>query len=608
MCGICGVVARRPPFDLSVVARMSESLAHRGPDSGNVYVDDGVALAVRRLAVIDVAGGTQPLFNEDRSLVLVANGEIYNYRELRARLRARGHAFRTESDCEVIVHLFEERGPDAVEDLRGMFAFALWDVRRRRLLLARDRMGEKPLYLLETKDALVFASELRALVGSGLVPFELDPAAVDLFFHYQYVPEPATPVPGIRKQRRATTLALDADAWRTSERRYWEVTGAEPLRHDPATRLRRELDELFPLVVHADVSVGVALSGGLDSAIVAALGARASGGELRAFAVGYTGAPWHDERADARALARFLDLPFAEIELSPDDVVDALPSVVDEADDPIADMAGFGYRAVMRLAGDHGVRVMMLGQGGDELFWGYEWLRTAATRSREALAGGAGRVTAPCELIPSFAAARAELPSLYTEDFAARLREDPVSPFLPGDLSADSVDVAWTAAIADTYLLENGIAQGDRHSMAASVELRLPLVDHRLVEAVIGLRKQASDLDLPPKSRLRESVRDLLPADVLERPKRPFLTPIGEWQRVLFAHYGDLLRDGYLAEAGIFSRPALAALASGPMGKRIATPVSYKALVLELWCRSLASRAREARRQAAPAAYAVSSP
>src|SRR5215207_4131121 len=385
MCGISGIISggRVTPGDMARVASMSRALGHRGPDDSGMFGAPHVALAARRLSIIDLGGGRQPLYNADRSLALVANGEIYNHEELRRRLEARGRRFTTGSDCEAILHAYAEYGTACVEHLRGMFAFALWDDARRRLLLARDPLGEKPLYLYERDGRLIFASEMKALLRSGEVPFELDPEAVDLFFHYQYVPEPRTAVRGVRKLDAARLLVVEVEPWRVEERCYWRMEDAPPLAGDAPALLRGQLEAVGELITRADTPVGVALSGGRDSSAVAAVAARHRG-ELHAFSVGYPGRPEGlDERDEALALARHLRLPFHEVEVETREVVEFFAELNYWRDDPVADYAGHAYYAVMRRAREEGVPVVLQGQGGDELFWGYPQLRRAALESFE---------------------------------------------------------------------------------------------------------------------------------------------------------------------------------------------------------------------------------
>jgi asparagine synthase (glutamine-hydrolysing) len=637
MCGIAGIVSKRPiePGEIAALGTMNYRLRHRGPDGEGQFTDANVALAMRRLSIIDLTGGWQPLYNEDRSLAIVANGEIYNYVELRQHLEERGHRLTTSGDIETILHLYEEHGLDCVQHLRGMFAFALWDSKRRRLVLARDRMGEKPLYLFESDGRLIFASEMKALIASGLVPFELDPKAVDLYFQYQYVPEPMTPLKGVRKLDAAHLLTVDTDLWRVETRCYWRMQDAPPIEGEPATLIRTELETVSRIVIRSDVPVGVALSGGLDSSAIAALAARQYPGTMHAFSVGYRGRPQHDERADASALADHLEMPFHDVELTVSDMVAFFPELVYWRDDPIADISGFGYYAVMKLAREHGVPVVLQGQGGDELFWGYSWVQDAARESARksslqehgALAAlpqylgfhlprGLSRLAVGewahslggirpglkswqrdrrtsanqlvfYDLISDFQTAARESKDLFTAAFIEQLNGSSATDLFTLEHSRSDIDVALTRLICDTYLRENGVTQGDRLSMASSIELRLPLLDHRLVETVIGLRKAHTDARQPAKAWLQAAIKDLLPDWVTQRPKRGFSPPVTDWHRALFASYGEKLADGYLRQHGILNNESAQRLSSGPFPLGAITPLSFKALVLETWCRQM---------------------
>jgi len=635
VCGISGIITKEKlsPELKAAVSRISAAQTHRGPDGAGEFHAANVALASRRLSIIDPNGGWQPLYNEDKSLALIINGEIYNYIELRNRLKASGHNFRTDADGEVILHLYEENELDFINYLRGMFAFALWDNRRERLILARDRMGEKPLYLFERDGQLLFASELKSLLHSGLVPFELDARAVNLYFHYQYVPEPLTAVKGVRKLDAAQTLVVDVEKWQIEEKTYWRMEDAAPIEGEPAGLIRQKLEEVSELIVRSDVPIGVALSGGLDSSVVAAFAARRQP-NLCAFSVGYAGRPEPDERADAEALARYLNVPFFDVELDTQTIVDFFPELNRWRDDPIADISGFGYYAVMKLAREHGVPVLLQGQGGDELFWGYPQLREALSETMKKAAllrrpfsqallqslkfglpknrsingvsawardfGGARlgwrsvrrRRENPDRMIfydtaPDFILASAQVQSLYSPRFRGLIDEtDAYSLFtFPGEWK--SVETTLTALICATYLRENGIAQGDRLGMASSVEMRLPLVDYKFVETVVGLRKTQSDAKLPPKYWLREAVRDVLPDWVLNRPKRGFAPPTREWHDAIFAAHGDSLRDGYLVQSDVLSGESGLRLAKGEFPAEAVSPLSFKALVLEQWCRQM---------------------
>ena len=640
MCGISGVVARNnlSPESKAAVARIGQAQIHRGPDGAGDFFADQAALHSRRLAIIDPDGGWQPLFNEDKSLALVVNGEIYNYVELRRKLEACGHRFRTDSDCEVIVHLYEEHALDFVNHLRGMFALALWDNRSERLILARDRMGEKPLYLFERDGELWFASELKGLLSSKIVPFELDARAVNLYFYYQYVPEPLTAVKGVRKLDAATMLTVDVAKWRLEEKIYWRLEDAAPIAGEPSAVIRQKLEEVSGLIVRSDVPIGVALSGGLDSSVVAAFAAQ-NQPNLAAFSVGYTGRPESDERADAEKFAKYLNIPFFDVELDTKTIVEFFPELNFWRDDPIADISGFGYYAVMRLARENNVPVLLQGQGGDELFWGYPQLREAFTETvkktrllqnpvgqtliqslklsapknrslgnlldwaidfggiKSNLRGARQALQNPDRMVfydrsTDFALAANHVNAFYTQEFKQQIeRTDAYSLFtFPGGWN--DLETALTALVCRTYLRENGITQGDRLGMAASVEMRLPLIDYQFVETVVGLRKTQSDANLPAKQWLKTAVKNRLPDWVLNRPKRGFAPPTRRWHNAIFAAHGDSLKNGFLVEAGVLTAASAAHLATGEFPGEATSPLSFKTLVLEKWCRQMSQIAK----------------
>ena len=634
MCGISGVLSAQPitPADVASCDAMSAALFHRGPDGQGRFSAANVLLDSRRLSIIDVAGGAQPLYNEDRTLVLVANGEIYNYRELTQELEGRGHVFRTQSDCETILHLYEELGDACVQRLRGMFAFALWDETRGRALIVRDRMGEKPLYLHERPNAIAFASELRALVRSGLLSGALDYGAIHQYFHYHFVPEPRTPLADVRKLDAGHLLVVETRPWRVTAARWWDLEAAPPLESDPARTVRALFDEIAPLVVRSDVPVGVALSGGLDSSTVAALAAPVCP-ELQAFTVGYEGRPACDERQEAAAFAKELGIPLHEIELRTADVADDFAALCGANDDPIADISGYGYWAVMRLARAHNVPVMMMGQGADELFWGYGWpqeglrqtLRKQRSidrgrfslaeyvhfsappalspfglrkwwRNRLGWAPGLRERTRDMEspagqfvsydIEPHFQQALATMPLVYGGAMPDPRAERPQALFTFAS-RPDRPDIRVTRLMTDLYLRSNGIAQGDRLGMESSVELRLPFVDYRLVETVVGLRKAHADWELSGKKWMHDAVTDLLPASVRNRPKRGFEPPYDAWLTAILQRHGADLRDGALVRAGVLTATGAATLAAQSTWNPTWGYQPFAALVLEHWLRGL---------------------
>jgi len=626
MCGIDGIISHKPLDEAQQVRlrTMNNTLAHRGPNGEGFYTADHVALGMRRLSVIDLAGGWQPIYNEDHSLAVVANGEVYNYIELRRELAVRGHSFSTDGDIETILHFYEECGADCVFPLRGMYAFALHDSRNNRVLIVRDRMGEKPLYFYHQDETLIFASELKALLAVLPQKPEIDPAAIDLYFHYGYVPEPRTPFLDIHKLPAGNMLLIDIDPWRVEQRQYWDMMDAAPLEGDPVEAIRAELDIVSELVIRSDVPVGVALSGGVDSSALAALTVKKYPGTLRAFSIGYPNRPPNDERADAKAFADHLNIPFYDIEIVQDDMVRFFPDLMRCMDDPIADPAGYGYYMVSKLAHENDVPVLLQGQGGDELFWGYPWVKQSAEdallkqRLNQREPALMSQMTPPRSLnpfakpkadpmreklqrlndgyadtlpfidaAPDFQVATQTINGLYGNYLTGNL--PPRNAYAPFTTSApwQDVPVMMTRLITQTYLQENGIAQGDRLSMASSVELRLPFVDYKLVETVIGFRKTQQDHMLPPKTWLRSALQGIVPDWVLNRPKKGFAPPIFEWYGALLKAHGANLVDGYLVQKGILTPEAAASLAQGEGLRNGVITLPFKALTLEMWARKM---------------------
>ena len=634
VCGIYGILDRSglADRDAAALSALSDGLRHRGPDDSGSHAGRLAAIGMRRLSIIDPGNGRQPLWNEDRSVCLVANGEIYNFVELRAELEGRGHRFATGSDCETIVHLYEELGAECMTRLRGMFAFALHDLRTGRVLLVRDRLGEKPLCLAERPGRIVFASELAALVRAGSVPFRLDPLAVHEYLHWGFVPEPRSPVEGTRKLGAGRALEVTLEPWSTREWTWWSALDAPPVDGDPAAAVSGVLDEVSRIVIRSDVPVGVALSGGVDSTLVASM-ARRRGAGVHAFTVGYAGRDRHDETAMAAETARAMGLRHHRVTVSPTQVAEAFPRMCALRDEPIADISGPGYLALMEASRAMGIPVLLMGQGGDELFWGYPWTRSAileTERKRRLLAGtaGAGDYLRPTRPPMSYSGAIGwALGGLGVSGGLNALRRDRTSPpgqivfwdqrsywpdsavaeavaMAPGFLAAvhghdpaaafayeempERVDLAITDLLLRTYLLSNGLDQCDRLSMAASVECRVPLVDYRLVETVIGLRKRHQDWRSRAKAWLMEAAGAHVPPEVFARRKRGFTPPWRSWTDAIFARHGRLLEDGVLCCEGFLRPEAARELARRPIDRLgRPRPLAMPLLMLESWARSL---------------------
>jgi asparagine synthase (glutamine-hydrolysing) len=563
MCGICGLLAPAGAPDAGLVARMNEALRHRGPDEGSVDAFGRCVLGHRRLQVIDVATGSQPVANETGEVVSVFNGEIYGFPALRRELAAQGHEVRGTGDTPVIPHLYEQHGLDFVERLDGMFALALWDAARERLVLARDRLGKKPLLWTELPDGTVaFASEVKALLRLPGLRREVDPVALDAYLALQYVPGDRTALTGIRKLRPGHLLV--AENGRVEVRPYWraEVREEERTESEWIELVSETVRDAVRRRLIADVPLGALLSGGIDSSVVVALMAEASHEPVRTFTVGF-GEPAYDERAYARAVAEHFGTAHEELVLEAD-VAETLPRLAHAFDEPLGDEAALPLLLICEAARSH-VTVALTGDGGDESFAGYE--RYVAHR----LAGTPGIGLAPAGLLrrlgrsePRSTAnrlarlvetARAPAEARYArlmEVFPAALRAELWEPgFVAARPSDELLRAPRAQGIAglqlldvDTYLPGDLLLKADLASMAASLELRSPLLDHRVVELGLALPDSLRVRGRRGKEALRRAFGDLLPAEFAGRSKKGFGVPLSRWFRgELRGLAADLLLD-----------------------------------------------------------------
>jgi asparagine synthase (glutamine-hydrolysing) len=598
MCGISGLISinKIDDTDSSLVRKMNQRLVHRGPNSEGFFAADHVMLAMRRLSIIDLEGGQQPLFNEAQDIVLVCNGEIYNHHELRAELEARGHRFSSHSDSETIIHAYEEYGINCLAKLRGMFAFALWDRKNNKLLLARDRMGEKPLYFhRDGTGRLWFSSELRSLTAVMAKAPRLTPEGFNLFLTFQYVPEPITPIDGVEVLPAGYFIELSPSSVYAVSQPYWDLSQAHEDASDPVAVTEEILDSACRLMGSADVPVAVALSGGIDSSLVAALTARHyPTDQLHAFTIGYKGRPDTDERSFAASLAKELGIGFTEVELDTKDVIEGFPELMAAMDTPIGDIAAFGYYSVSKAAREAGYPVLLSGMGGDEFFWGYEWVRDALTRNEALLAGN---TTNPSWWKRLFGKKQGEKPDFFGihpdlsngDVWSRSLMPPEARKSLPVGYWLDqaSLDLSQPMHLAvsnllnRTWLRSNCLALADRMSMAHSVEMRLPLLDFELINRVTGMRNEGLvDWNKPHKWLLVEALRDALPADVLARKKQGFTPPVRNWMKGIVKRFGQLLEDGALVRQGLVEPSMVRGGASG-----FDLPFLYKLVFLECWTR-----------------------
>lgn len=588
MCGICGYLSRGGPAEDSTLRAMTATLAHRGPDGEGVHLDGPVGLGHRRLSIIDLSeAASEPMTNEDGSLWLVFNGEIYNFRELRRSLEGR-HRFRSQGDGEVILHLYEEKGEAAVAELDGMFAFALWDAPRRRLLLARDRTGKKPLYYHDGPRLFAFASEAKALLAHPSVPHERDPSALPLFLTYGYVPTPGTFYRGIRALPPAHTLVA-TEAGTGAPQRYWRArfgsdrpasgargtpvsadggtgTGVEgtaarrPLRDDEAEeRFLSLLQAAVERRLIADVPLGAFLSGGLDSSSVVALMARAAGSRVKTFTIGFAGGAEYDERAHARVVAERFSTEHTEFVVEPM-ALDLVDRLVYHHDGPFGDSSAVPTFLLSELTRTR-VTVALNGDGGDEVFAGYLRLYGGALSEsvpRAAFSALSGLLSLlpepadrkhPLRFAKRFAEA-GRLPLLerylrwnayFTDDLPALLR-----PEIAAGLDRAALLVSFRSAYAagagstlarllqlnfETYLLDDLLVKMDRMSMAHGLEARSPFLDTAVVEFGAALPDRLRMRLGKGKLLLRRAMRGILPESILKRGKMGFGAPLGAWFR-----------------------------------------------------------------------------
>ncbi len=613
MCGIAGIVnLEGGPVVPGDVRRMCDVMRHRGPDDEGLYLGACAGLGMRRLSIIDLETGRQPIHNEDRTVWVVLNGEIYNFRELRQDLKSRGHAFYTLTDTETIVHLYEEYGDRCVDHLRGMFAFALWDEKQRRLLLARDRLGVKPLYYAEIAGRLVFASELKALLELSYVEPEINWRAASHLFTFLTTPASDSIVQGVHKLP-AAHLLVATPGRRARVFPYWDVRFApdrDRTAGDLVEELRALVDESVRLRLVSDVPLGAFLSGGLDSSAVVASMARHLPGPVKTFTIGFKDRAF-DESAHARRVAREFGTEHHELVLEPD-VIDIVEDIAWHLDEPFGDTSAIPTYMVSKLAAGH-VKVVLSGDGGDELFAGYDKYTVEARRRALRLPGPARRIIgAVAALLPPGMKGRnflrnlaLDAPHRYLDESTLFRRDDKERLFLPevlgrmgdGDPWSEELgyleraDGHWLSAARymdlKAYLPLDILTKVDRMSMAHSLEAREPLLDHRLVEFAATIPPEMMLRGGTTKWIFKEAMRGILPDDIIDRRKHGFAVPLGRWFRgKLGGFVRDLLLTKRSRERGIFNPAAIENLVrSHEEGRRLDLEV-WTLLSFELWCRA----------------------
>jgi asparagine synthase (glutamine-hydrolysing) len=627
MCGICGAIQvsgeLRPPLAGDVLERMTDAMTHRGPDDRGMHVAPGIALGARRLSIIDVEGGHQPFANEDGTVWAVQNGELYNHADERRRLERAGHRFRSRCDTEVLPHLYEEHGSAFVKRLHGKFGLAAWDSRRRRAIVARDRLGVKPIYYALVGDDVLFASELKSLLASGLIPAELDLTAIDAYLTVGFVPGPRTPLAAVKKLLPGQQVVVEDG--KVNIVSYWSFPEPDPQPLPPggidelAGELLALVEEAVRLRLMSDVPLGAMLSGGLDSSLIVALMARNLSGPVKTFSVGFSESGDQNELADARMVAEHYGADHHELELSLVRQDVELSELAWHLDEPLADLSSLGFLALSKLAAAS-VTVALSGQGADELLGGYSRHRNAA------LAARLSRL--PAAIRTPLRAAASLVPRRLDKAFGVLIAADPVARYLVANTKVEDLErrrlvtgalAGWDGMGARTAvagrmkgaagdplammlfldaqlgLVDDMLHYFDRASMARSLEVRVPFLDHRIVEFCARVPTDLKVRGTTTKYLLKRAARGVVPDRIVDKRKIGFFNAaIGAWLRAQ--------ADGAVADYLLAPDPAYAELLDRAEVARLVAEYRSGAhaggehtllsiLMLEIWLKDTLPRA-----------------
>ncbi len=632
MCGIAGIIGRPgEQVDAAVVHNMCQTIVHRGPDDEGIYAQGRVGLGMRRLSIIDLSGGHQPIHNEDRSVWVVFNGEIYNFPELRSELEARGHHFYTHSDTEVIVHLYEEKGADFVHDLRGMFAIALYDRQKDALLLIRDRLGKKPLYYAEQDGRLYFGSEIKTMLAVEPQLADPDPQGLLQFFYFGYIPYPYSAFRRIKKLPPGHLLEFHKGEARV--RQYWDLPDYGT--YDPGSdeacleELQRRLEDAVRCRLISDVPLGALLSGGVDSSIVVATMSRVSPDPVKTFSIGFRNEEFN-EAVYARLVAERFGTDHHELTVDPD-IAGTLEHLSSMLEEPFGDSSMIPTYHVSRLARQN-VTVALSGDGGDELFAGYDRYEVSLRRQRYGLPGWVGglyrrhihgwtpesmwghRFLWNLSLSPrdryldsvSFLPALQRERSLFSKEFLHQVQTEyePQVQFQRWYDDAPARDPLSRLLYLDTksYLVEDIMAKVDRMSMASSLEMRAPILDHRFVEWVTSLPVHYKYRNGTRKYIFKKLAERLgIPPELLRRKKQGFALPLVHWMRNELKDLLGVLEEPRAQQRGYFSGTAVRQMFDEHMsGRRDRSSELWLLLVFELWHRNFLEAGRYTRQALQP--------
>lgn len=626
MCGICGKLNFDPEASVSqaTLKAMADAIVHRGPDDEGFYISGQIGLGFRRLSIIDLSGGHQPLSNEDKTVWIVFNGEIYNYPELRAFLITKGHIFSTHSDTEVIVHLYEEFGAACVEKLRGMFGFAIWDSRKKALLLARDRVGIKPLYYTLSQNSIIFGSEVKAILADPSVKAEVDPAIVDRFLTFYYTPGDETLFKGIQKLAPGSYLLIQDG--QVQVRRYWDLNFHEKQISLPEAeeQLMAMLEESVRLHMISDVPVGFLLSGGLDSTAMLSLATTKTKSPISTFTVGFSDPGITDERPFARIAAQTFGSDHHEITISHKDFADFVPKYVRHMEEPVCEPPAIALYFVSKLARNF-VKVLISGEGGDEAFAGYPNYRTILWLERlkrvlgpaKGILRGALSLTGmirgsstfenydPLIDLPfnSYYYSRTSSPfrffnnastDLYTNDFASGVDKArsllPVTQLLGQELSPNLLN-KMLYVDTKTWLPDDLLIKADKMTMANSIELRVPLLDHEVLEFAASLPTNFKVHGFETKYIAKRALSLKVPRAIVERKKAGFPVPYESWMRnELRGWLSGILLDRETLSRGYFQRKTIERMIADDQQNGGYSKELFSLAVLEIWHREFLTR------------------
>jgi asparagine synthase (glutamine-hydrolysing) len=623
MCGICGKILFDPNarIDPALIKRMADTIAHRGPDDEGYYISGNAGLGHRRLSIIDLSTGKQPLGNEDSTVWVVFNGEIYNYVELRETLISKGHVFRTKSDTEVIVHAYEEYGEGALEKLRGMFAFALWDDRKKKLLLARDRVGIKPVYYTIGPDALLFASEIKAILADPSVSREINYRAVDIFFTYLYPLGPDTLFKDIFKLQPGHYLVLKDG--KVSIKQYWDLEFPEHPLEISFDKALENVHELLARVVRdhmiSDVPVGFLLSGGVDSTALLNYAVHETDKKISSFTIGFSDPSVVDERKYAKLAADTFGTTHYDMTITAKDFFEFLPRYVWHMEEPVCEPPAVSLFFVTELARKH-VKVLISGEGGDEAFAGYSIYRNQVWL--ESIKKGLGPLSSLASLCLSLMTGLGPLHrfdkyvpqlngrlddyylskpttpwshfngiygQLYTGDFKERIGRKELGGGLRGYYEKVHHENALNRMLyvdTKTWLPDDLLIKADKMTMANSVELRVPLLDHQVLEFAASLPVSYKLHNGTTKYILKKAFEDRVPKDILFRKKTGFVVPYEKWIREdLQNSIGEVLLDRKTTERGYFDKKGIENLVSRNNANGNHSKEVFSLLTLEMWHR-----------------------